>query len=63
MLTSTAFAIIVINYQSPRLFASFEPFCDCRNSIGLGLASGPIMVECNIHVAPFVVHSLNEFSS
>jgi hypothetical protein len=59
MLTGTTFAIIVINDQSPRLIASFEPFCDCGNGVGLGLASGMIMVECNIHTAPFVIHSLN----
>jgi hypothetical protein len=59
MLTGTAFAIIVVNDQSPRLIASFKAFCDCRNGVNLSLASGPIMVECNIHVAPFVVHSLN----
>jgi hypothetical protein len=59
MLTSAAFTVVVINDQSPRLIASFEPFCDCRNSVILSLASIMIMVECNIDIAPFVIYRLN----
>ena len=58
MLTSTAFAIVVVDHQCPGLLAGLEALGNVGNGVRISLGGVVIMVESDVYVATFVVHSL-----
>lgn len=58
MLTSTAFTVVVVDHQCPGLFAGLEALGNVGNSVRISLVGVVIMVESDVYVATFVVHSL-----
>ena len=58
MLASTAFTVVLIHNERPWLTARFEALCDTRNGVSLGLSWLMVVVECDVNIATFVVHSL-----
>lgn len=59
MFTSTALAVVIIDYQSPRLVAGLETLGDVGYSLGLSLRGIAVMIKSNVHVTTFVVYSLH----
>lgn len=58
MLTSTSFAVVVVDDKCPRLIPSFESFCDVWDSVCLSLLTAMIMIKRHVHIAAFIVHCL-----
>ena len=55
MFARTAFSVIVIDDQGPRLTPRFESFGNSWNGVRWGLVGGMIVVECDIDIPAFIV--------
>jgi len=56
--TCTSFAIVVVNYQRPRLIASFKLLCNQRDRVLRLLAFDMVVIKGNVHITTLVVDSL-----
>jgi hypothetical protein len=58
MFSGTTFAIILIDHQSPWMPSFFETFGHAGDCIRSAFGSIVVMVECDVDVASFIIHSL-----